>query len=84
MSPCSHKRVWEAPAATALSVRSTASLTGFGPDNFNKGDNLGRPGVDRTAPLADVGALPIARTETVKAAVDQRSWDAPVVTTLPL
>jgi hypothetical protein len=83
MSSSGHKRVWEAPVAIALSIRSTASLVGFGPDNFQKGDNLGRPGVDRTAPLADVGALPIpSRSESVKA--DERTWDAPAVTTLPL
>jgi hypothetical protein len=86
MSASTHKRVWEAPVATALSIRSTANLTGYGPDNYLRGDNLGGPRIDRTAPLADVGALPVpSRSESVKApAADQRNWDAPAVAALSL
>jgi hypothetical protein len=87
MSSCSHsKRVWEAPVATILSVRSTAALTGGGSDNFSRYDIIHRPGLSPAAPLVDVGALPVAsRTESAKAPeTDQRSWQAPVVTTLTI
>ena len=86
MSTSSHKRAWEAPVATVLSIRSTANLMGYGPDTFMKGDNLGRNGVDPTAPLVDGGALPNpSRSVAVKApGADQRTWDAPAVTTLAI
>ncbi len=84
MSSFSHKRAWETPVAIALSIRSTASGAGPGPDNFLRTDMFNRPGIAPTAPLADVGALPVpALTVTAKLGdADHRTWEGPVVTTL--
>ncbi len=85
MSSSSHKRAWETPVATVLSIRSTANLVGFGGDTFMKGDNLGRNAVTPTAPLADVGARPIPAPSDARATgAEERTWDAPVVTTLTI
>jgi hypothetical protein len=84
MSSSGNKRAWVAPVATALSIRSTAGTVGPGADNFMKVDPYHRQGIAPTAPLADVGALPIpSQSETVRAGdTDQRTWEGPVVTTL--
>jgi hypothetical protein len=61
-------------------------MTGGGSDNYARYDIIHRPGLSPAAPLVDVGALPIApRNETAKGSeTDQRSWQAPVVTTLSI
>ena len=84
MSSCSYKRAWEAPVATVLSIRFTAGSAGPGPDNFMRFDYSHRPNVAPTAPLADVGALPVpSHIETAKAGdAEQRTWEGPAVTTL--
>lgn len=86
MSPSGHRRLWEPPVATALSIRGTAGLTGAGSDNFARQDIFHRPGIFPTAQMTDVGALPIpVRTETAKGSeADLRTWEAPVVTTVSL
>jgi hypothetical protein len=71
-------RAWEAPVATALSIRSTASLSGGGPDNFLRGDNYGRPQSPAAPAVQITPAVPRAETPSQ----DQQGWEAPVVTTL--
>ncbi len=83
MSSFSHKRAWEAPVAIRLPIRSTAGTIGSGADNFMRVDPYHRPGVAPTAPLADVGAVPVRpRPEAATTAdADQHAWESPTVTT---
>jgi hypothetical protein len=84
MSSVNHKRVWDAPVATALSIRSTAATMGPGSDVFLLRDFAYGPSASPIAPLAEVGALPVP-SETVKAGeTDQRTWEGPAVTTLAI
>jgi hypothetical protein len=80
------RRVWEAPAATALSVRGTAALSGGGSDNYARYDIIHRPGLTPAAPLVDVGALPVPSRGEAAASreTDARSWQAPLLTTLSI
>jgi hypothetical protein len=78
------KRAWEAPVATALSIRATANMTGGGPDTFLRQDISHRHGLAPTAPMVDVGALPVPARESIKAESSQQTWEAPAVTTVSL
>ena len=84
MSSFSHSRAWEAPVATALSIRCTANLMGKSGDNFMKESFLSPNAVVPTAPKVEAGALPIpAHAETATGSeADQRTWEGPIVTTL--
>ena len=67
--------------AIVLSIRSTAGTAGPGTDYFMRLGFYG-PGVAPTAPLADVGALPVP-SETAKAGeTDQQTWEGPAITAL--
>ena len=79
MSSCNQTRAWEAPVATALSIRSTANQAGSGGDTFLRLDNLGRNAVAPAAPISEVNSVAPVRTETATGS-DQRTWEGPVVT----
>ena len=81
MASVGHKRAWEVPVAITLSIRGTAGTAGPGTDYFMRLGFYNRAGVAPTAPLADVGALPVPSETAKTGETDRRTWERPAVTT---